>query len=109
MAVLPPPGIDMLLAKLKRIHPSHHAKKNMIINQIVAILDNWISKHYSPQRKDRLVILAETLDKISKQDYYVYSELLKRTRHPRIYQQAINYLHWARLHKRLGGRLPFRV
>lgn len=103
-----PPGIDSLLSKLRGIHPSHHKKKEFIIRQIVVVLDNWVKKN-DGKKKESIVILAKALDKISKQDFYVYEEVIKRTKHPRIFQQAVNYLKWARLHVRMGGKLPFTV
>ncbi len=95
-------GIKSLLSKLRRIHPSHHKKKSLIIRQIATILDNWINRHDMRDEKNFLA-LAMVLESISREDYYAYTELIKITRYPRIYRQAVNHIKWARLHRKLGG------
>ena len=101
------PGVDVLIQKLTNIHPSLHAAKASILRRLVIVIDNWIRKNGTD--KQSIIIIAKTLDKISRIHFSAYTEMLKMTRFPKIYQQAINHLHWARLHKRLGGKLSFDV
>ena len=97
----------MLLRKLQNLHPSHHSARRGILRQIVIVIDNWIRKNGTSEQS--MIIVAKTLDKINRHFYYAYSEILKMTKYPKVYQQALNHLRWARLHKKLGGKLPFEV
>ncbi|MEX0568190.1 MAG: hypothetical protein Q6363_003400 [Candidatus Njordarchaeota archaeon] len=101
------PGIDILIRKLEHLHPSHHAARGSILKQIVIVIDNWIRKNGTSEQC--IIIIAKTLDKINRRFYYAFSEMLKMTKYPRIYQQAINHLRWARLHKKMGGALAFDI
>jgi len=101
------PGVDVLIQKLSGIHPSHHAARKAILKQIVIVIDNWIRKNGTGERS--IIIIAKALDKINRNYYYAYSEMLKITKYPKIYQQAINHLRWARLHKKMGGVLSYEV
>lgn len=101
----PVPGVDMLIRKLEHLHPSHHAARRNILRQIVVVIDNWIRKNGTSE--ECIIIIAKTLDKINRRFYYAFSEILKMTKFPCIYHQAINHLRWARLHKKMGGNVPF--
>ena len=101
-------GIRSLLNKLRRIHPSHHQRRSIIIRQMVTILDNWIARN-DITNQENLMALASVLELISREDYYVYTELIKITRYPQVYRRAVNFMKWARLHKRLGGVLPAKL
>jgi len=101
------PGVRTLISKLDGIHPSHHSRRRAILRQIVIVIDNWIRKNGTGERS--IIVLAKVLDNISRNHYYAYAEMLKMTRYPKVYQQAINHLRWARLHKKMGGVLSFDV
>ena len=101
------PGVDMLIKKLSNLHPSHHKARAAILRQIVIVIDNWIRKNGT--NEESIIIIAKTLDRINRNYYYAYTEMLKITRFPKVYQQAINHLRWARLHKKMGGKFAYEV
>ena len=101
------PGVKTLIHKLDSIHPSHHSRRRAILKQIVIVIDNWIRKNGTGERS--IIVLAKVLANISRYHYYAYAEMLKMTKYPRVYQQAVNHLRWARLHKKMGGVLTYDV
>lgn len=101
------PGVDILIGKLDNLHPSHHSARRSILRRIVIVIDNWIRKNGTDE--ESIITLAKVLDKINRNHYYAYAEMLKITKFPKVYQQAVNHLRWARLHKRMGGSLRYNV
>ncbi|MCR8433438.1 MAG: hypothetical protein NDP13_03460 [Crenarchaeota archaeon] len=97
--------IDQFLTKLKRTHPSNHKERAPIIKQMTTVVDNWISRN-NLDSEENLFALAQALEYIDQHDRYAYEEMRQITKYPKIYERAINYMKWAQLHKRLGGKLP---
>lgn len=96
--------IDQLLTKLRRTHPSAHREREPIIVQMVTLIDNWISRS-DLNSEANLFALAQALEFINQQDRYAYEEMRQRTKYPKTYERAVNYMKWAQLHKKLGGKL----
>ena len=96
-------NIEPILERIKRIHPSHKARLEPLIQELLTMFDKYLETH--PHNEQNLLAFAEKLEKVREEAYHIYSELRSRTKYPSLYDRAVSLLRWQKLSKKVG-KLP---
>jgi len=89
--------IRMLLGKIRRMHPSMHAKDTKTIESLVLIIDSYIEEH--GKSRDVLIEVGDVLNEIINVSNTVYNAMVSRSRYKALYPVSISLARW---HKRIS-------
>lgn len=90
--------IKSLISELMGIHPSDKVRVGKITNELISLIDKILSNNPSTEVE---LTLGEVLDELRKSQYYVYSEILSRSKYSIKINDLIQKTRFRRLQDRL--------
>jgi len=81
-----------LLDRVKRMHPSMHARDTKLIDTLVNIVDSYIDEN--GRSRDVLIEVGGVLDEIKSVSTIVYNAMVMRSRYKSLYPVSLSLYKW---------------